>query len=175
MVQSLFTHSLKTGLRDETVRNKFRIALKTGESSDEELMETMNKIVSVEGERQLKFNASGKRPTVSSINDNNQNPAREDKDMSKVMSTLEALQTQIAELNAKVKEQSNSFASSAQEKPSKEYSRRRKTCQDCEQRNISQCNHCFKCGSTDHMARGCKNVQRNQGNGYLLLPPRDKE
>ena len=174
LVQSLFVHTLETGLRDEVIRNKFRSALKPGESTDEELMETLNKIVSVEGERQLKFSANRKenKAAVSSISSDDVKVTKPNKQMSNVMSTLEALQAQIAELNAKFEAKSaDSPDRNKSTKASYQNQRRRRTCKGCEQRNVSECDHCFKCGSSDHLARGCK---RNQGNGRML-PPRDRE
>ena len=30
-------------------------------------------------------------------------------------------------------------------------------CKNCKNNNRTTCNHCFKCGSSNHLARGCRN------------------
>lgn len=55
LVQSMFIHPVETGLRDEVIRNKLRLVLQKSGSTDEELMENLNKIVSVEGESKAKL------------------------------------------------------------------------------------------------------------------------
>ena len=36
-------------------------------------------------------------------------------------------------------------------------------CNNCKTKGVFDCNHCFKCGSVDHISRHCKKRQ-NQGN-----------
>lgn len=50
LVQSLFLHSLETGLQQETVRAKLRHFLQQSDITDEQLIEQMNLIVSTETE-----------------------------------------------------------------------------------------------------------------------------
>ena len=38
---------------------------------------------------------------------------------------------------------------------------RRRQCNSCRTAGVDNCFHCFKCGSTDHFARGCRRVSRN--------------
>jgi len=168
LVQSLFTHAVETGLRDENIRNKLRLSIKIDKATDEELMEALNNIVSVEGERQLKLNANRKenKASLSAV----ASDPKQSQEMSKVMSTLATLQAQIAALNAKIDSKPNfQPTASATAEPVKENQRRRRVCESCEERNIHRCNHCFKCGSDNHLAFRC-----NQGNGQLLRP-RDRQ
>ena len=38
-------------------------------------------------------------------------------------------------------------------------------CNNCKANNRTSCNHCFKCGSSNHLARGCRNPSSgDQGN-----------
>lgn len=175
LVQSLFMHAVETGLRDEIVRSKVRSYLKP-ESSDQELMAAMNKITSVEGERHKKFNTR-KDNKASCALINSETTAKPK--VNNVMSTLEALQAQITQLNAKVdavniastRPQQNRQSGPPLTQESERPATRRNTrkCKSCEENNINQCDHCFKCGSRDHFARGCKS-----GN-WRALQPRDRE
>ena len=46
LVQSLFIHTIETGLRYEVIRNKVRPILQKSRVTDKEVMEALNKIVS---------------------------------------------------------------------------------------------------------------------------------
>ena len=175
LVQSLFIHAMETGLRDEIIRSKVRSYLKP-ESSDQELMAAMNKIISVEGERHKKFNTR-KENKASCASINSETTAKPK--VNSVMSTLEALQAQITQLNAKVdavniassrpQQNRQSGPPLTQESGRPSTARNTRKCKSCEENNINQCDHCFKCGSRDHFARGCKS-----GN-WRALQPRDRE
>ena len=169
LVYNLFTHAFETGLREESIRTKIRDVLHCKEGcSDENLMESLNKIVSIEEERQNKFRASQSKntrePRVNSHSTGNtdETPKRQGNhnDNSRLLSTIEALQAQVADLSTRFENQreSTNIQHSAP--------RFRKRCQSCQNNNVNQCNHCFKCGSTDHMARSCKTPS---GNGNKLL------
>ena len=44
------------------------------------------------------------------------------------------------------------------------------SCKNCKENNRTTCNHCFKCGWSNHLARGCRNPSSgNQGNRKRLL------
>lgn len=172
LVQSLFIHAVETGLRDEIVRSKVRSYLKP-ESSDQEVMAAMNKIISVEGKRHKKFNTR-KDNKASCTQINSETKPK----VNNVMSTLEALQAQITQLNAKVDvvniaskrpHQNRQSGPLTQESGRPATHRNTRKCTSCEENNINQCDHCFKCGSHDHFARGCKS-----GN-WRALQPRDRE
>lgn len=169
LVRNLFVHSVETGLRDEIIRSKLRPVLHKSGFTDEELMESLNRIVSVEGERQLKMSSRSKDKTsVNSVN--NLSPTvhmecdKPDKSINKpnLMSTLKALEIKVAELSAKV-EATHEFQQSKTR-------REKKKCKFCEDQNKQNCDHCFKCGSTEHFARGC----RSSGNDKQLRP-RDRK
>lgn len=169
LVHSLFQHAFETGLRDETIRSKIRDTLHTDGVADEELMGSLNKIVSIEEERQNKLRVSTSKATkefrVNSLNtatgnaDVTTKPSTKHENAS-LLTTLEALQAQVTELNAKF--EASRRANYVNNTPRQA----RRKCQSCQDANKDQCNHCFKCGSTDHMARGCK----QSGNGHTLSP-----
>ena len=176
LVKSLFKHAVETGLRDEVVRNKLRPMLHTAEITDEKLMEHLNKIVSEESERQLKF-GSRDRPKQSLVTQvegqTSVHVSAESKQTKKafnLQATLEAVQTELAELKTKVNANStgmpsHNFANRSNGK------RKRPMCKACEESNVSRCDHCFKCGSNGHFARGCT---RSASGNEAPLSPRDR-
>ncbi len=175
LVQSLFIHAIETGLRDEVIRNKVRPVLQKSGVTDEEVMETLNKIVSVEGERKSKLGSHtikvsnlGATPTN---NGEEQNPKSKPAKASQpfnLKATLEAVQADLAELKATV-HATQVVGQTIQTNRTQ----RRAVCRSCEEAKRDRCDHCFKCGSSDHFARGCK-ATRPPGNGRQLRP-RDRE
>lgn len=56
---------------------------------------------------------------------------------------------------------------------------RRRRCYVCEQENVEDCIHCFRCGSNEHFAAGCRMSRSGQSRGGALngpgLPQRGRE
>ena len=176
LVQSLFTHVVETGLQQESVRAKLRPLLEKKGITDEELMEQLNKAVSAESERNNKMGI-GKHKVVNQVsvdisscngsNNENRSASKEPK-QNKLMAALEAVQADVTSLrDALHKTQVNQVQSQT---PAKSVFRhknqnQRKLCQACQEADERQCSHCFKCGSAEHFARGCK---KNLGNSRGL-------
>ena len=67
-VQSVFIHSVETGLIDDTIRNRMRPLLQNEKVPDETLIREMSFAMSIENERTNKFtNASKKMQKVQSV------------------------------------------------------------------------------------------------------------
>ena len=66
----------------------------------------------------------------------------------KLLSTVDALTKQVNSLKSELREIKN-------EKRGDEYSGSKYLCRDCFTNNKNYCNHCYICGSSSHMARGC--------------------
>lgn len=173
LVKSLFRHAVETGLREEVVRNKLRPVLHNAEITDEKLMENLNKIVSEESERQLKLGSRDRNTKQSStsiahvggqITDNTK--SKQTKSFN-LQATLEAVQTELAELKMKVNANNYEMKNNPTPRLSG-YKRRKVRCKACEEIKADRCEHCFKCGSKDHLARGCK-IQMS-GNSTPLQP-----
>ena len=170
LVQSLFIHSVETGLRDEVVRNKLRGLLHQPMHTDEELMECLNKIVSVENERQKKIGPAAKESPVESatplVTPTANTKGKSQTSQFNLKASVEAMQVQLNELS----ERMSTFNNSKQKKPGA----KRSLCQACQDAKETKCNHCFKCGSSEHFARGCKAPSPGAENGKELRP-RDRE
>ena len=190
LVQGLFLHSLETGLQQEAVRTKLRPFLQDTDISDEKLIEQMNLIVSTETERLKKFGSAGqsKQKRVNNVNVEmpNQDPDQALQQTSKekeseekkkpkegkLFTKMEAVKVQLAEIKETLKGRQRQDLDREQPYRNQDSSRRR-VCTRCQETRSTQCDHCFRCGSADHFARGCRK-RVNAGNGRWL-PPRDRE
>ena len=189
LVQGLFLHSLETGLHHEAVRTKLRPFLQQSDITDELLIEQMNLIVSTETERQKKFGRANQThqkkvnnvQAVKSMTTDVEQPVQQeqpDKEkkvpkQGELVAAIKTVQAELAELKetfANQQEKARTREATGKENPAV---RRKRLCAKCQETNDLNCDHCFRCGSSDHYARGCKKKQ-NSGNGGWLLP-RDRK
>ena len=193
LVQSLFLHLLETGLQDEAVRAKLRPFLEKTTVSDEQLLEKINQIMSAEMERYNKMSSGGKKGLrvnqvgTSSVSSNpapgqpGQTPQSESaKSVKKeakpnsLVTALEAVQSDLTLLKQAFDKAHTSSERTANERyglANQSESRRRK-CSACYSASVERCDHCFKCGSSNHFAIGCR---KGRGSGNeRRLHPRDR-
>ena len=178
--------------QDDAIRNKLRPFLQKADVTVEELMEQINVVVSEESERKGKLGATNQKMIrVNSLEVDGEMAQSGGQGQSKkpgvkkepksdrpdrLMVTLEAVQLDIAVLKEALNSQNTPERRRAQYRRPYEYQRRR-VCTACQRANQHFCEHCFRCGSSDHFARGCRRgaaVTPNQGNGRRLQP-RDRE
>lgn len=141
LVHNLFTRTVFTGLSNNTIRHELKSTLELTDIRDEVLIETLNKIVSKETERQNKFQKVR-------VNEVTEEPSKSN--------------TEISQLRAEVLELKNLFKNNTGVR--KQYTSYR--CRNCESKDLQTCRHCWKCGSGDHFRRGC----RQQGNANPSHP-----
>jgi len=192
LVHPLFLHAVETGLQDESVRTKLRPFLQKVDVTDEELMEQINVVVSEESERKGKLGATNHKnirvnclevegeqtESVGQVQQKKPGPKKEAKSdrPDRLMVTLEAVQSDIAVLKEAMASQNTKERDRVHFRQPFENQRRR-VCPACQTANQEFCDHCFRCGSSDHFARGCRRGAANipnQGN-RRRLPPRDRE
>ena len=179
LVHPLFLHTVETGLQDDSIRNKLRPFLQKTNVTDEELMEQINVVVSEESERKGKLGAKNARVNsleveseVSQTQSKKSGTKKEPKPdrPDRLMATLEAVQSDIAVLKEAVNSQN---APERERGPSRRpfQNQRRRVCIGCQRANQDFCDYCFRCGSSDHFARGCRRgatTTPDQGNGRRL-------
>ena len=186
LVQALFLHVIETGLQDEAVSAKLRPLLEVASVTDEQLMEKVNRIMSAEAEHQNKMGVAGRKgvrvnqvetaspPGNQTQTSSSQTPQSESSKPQKkepkpntLVTALEAVQSNIASL----KEAFDRVSAPVERNSTRSYASgdqsqfRRRQCNSCRTAGVDNCDHSFKCGSTDHFARGCRRVL---GNGQRL-------
>ncbi|XP_041466892.1 uncharacterized protein LOC121417303 [Lytechinus variegatus] len=162
LVQNMFIHTIITGLCNDQIRQDLKSSLSVA-TSDEELLEKLHTAVALESKRQLK---AGIRPAarVNVITEDNAEPAKQrNKSQHPEFEMMKGFAAQLAELKACVAALQDRTPAPGPT-PADGRPPRPKGCERCrEQGRGNDCRHCFKCGSSEHYARGCR--KRNQGNG----------
>ena len=141
LIQTLFVRTVTTGLSNITIRQEFKPYLEKKEIKDEELIETLNKIVSRENERQSKFS----KVKV--------NELKEDKEEKMEIRSVRA---EIAELREAVERLTTKSSVASEGKKTTP-----RLCQQCQELGSKKCNHCWRCGSEEHYSRGCRKVVKS--------------
>ena len=184
LVQGLFLHSLETGLHHEAVRTKLRPFLQQSDITDELLIEQLNLIVSTETERQKKFGRARKVnnvQAVKSITPDGEQPVEQEQSIKEkkvpiqgeLVTAIKTVQAELAELRETLTNQQVKAKEHETSHKEDQVGRSRRLCAKFQETNHVNRDHCFRCGSSDHFARGCKKRQ-NSGNGRWL-PPRDRK
>ena len=161
-VRAMFLHTLQTGFRSEGVRMEMRSHLQNPEVSDEELLEHLNTAASQEEERQRKM-GTVKPTAVNSITE--QTPAQAPTKVptpNPLMEDLKELRAQVASIaetlqsGGRGRNQQGTRMSRPRGPP------RRWGCKHCQSQGVGdQCQHCFKCGASDHFMRDCRRPSGN--------------
>lgn len=186
LVQGLFLHSIETELHHEAVRTKLRPFLQKSDITDELLIEQMNMIVSTETERQKKFGrasqARQRKVNVQAVKSSPADVDQPEQDLptqqvkekkvpkqGELVATLKTVKAELAELRETLTNQQVKVKHQETGLKENQVGRGRRLCTKCLEAKEANCDHCFRCGSSDHFARGCKKRQ-NSGNGRWLLP-----
>ena len=179
-VQSLFLHALETGLRDETIRAKIRPSTSNTDVSDEQLIEAMFLAVSAETERSNKFNhnnplskGQGAKARISMYRVTT-TLVRTKRfwlhAIKQVRTELSAVQSQVKTLRDCVNQKNELSKDEARKAPP---TTNQAKCDKC--KNPEECDHCFLCGDTNHIARYCRSRSKKFPENGRRLPPRDRE
>ena len=175
---------VETGLQDESVRAKLRPLLEVASVTDEQLMERVNRIMSAEKEHQNKMGVACRKgargnqvETASPLSsqtlpssgpvpqgESSKSQKKEPKPNT-LVTALEAVQSSIASL----KEALDRVSAPVERNPTWHYASGNRSqfqrckckCSSCTAAGVNNCDHCFKCGSTEHFARGCRRVLEN--------------
>ena len=145
LVKSSFQHSFYSGLRNKDIRHELRTLLKNRRTTDEELVQEISRITINESEHMEKVKAgTSKAGTVAKVD------AAPEKDQ---------VLAEIAKLAAKVNELTSIKAEEREKNLTTR--RRRGVCQNCNQRNVAFCPHCFNCGGVGHKSPDCPLEKKN--------------
>lgn len=164
LVQNMTFHAISTGLKDENIRHSFSPILSKVGVTDEELISELNSIVAKEIERKTQLDHRTNQLQLG-LGDH-KNTASVDE--SSLTNDIKQLRADVAFLKEQIKSKGssdNTSASTNNERKSKT-SKTVPQCKWCEEKEEKGvCQHCFRCGSTEHWQRGCKRRnQKQQGN-----------
>ena len=167
-VQSIFINAIATGMTNDAVRADVRPYL-TENTADETLLERLNVAVSLEAKRQQKagIQKKVKIQTIGKQEDSLQkapSTSVQDEQISKLSAGLEDLKATVMALHERTNSPRPPTPPKEQDRRPPMWQRGCPTCRESNQGN--NCNHCFKCGDSNHYARGCK----VSGNGQRSLP-----
>ena len=172
LVQKQFVRAIGTGLRNDNIKNEIKPSL-SNTMADEELLELLNKVCGDETERQKKLKNSGKKSvnrvdlesggTCTSCggcgcNTGGVNSAQTKKEkQNPLLEELKELRAQISVVTA-LKEDVELLKKELAEVLGKggNLNRKKGHCDARVDAGETHCDHCFKCGSTEHKSPGCK-------------------
>ena len=145
LVQSTFLHTIRTGLRDESVRTYMLPFLaEMSQIDDNRLIQELHKAVAEAEERKTKTKKGEKTAKVSVVESS--------PELSAVMKKLEENENQMKAMQEQMKEL---LAGNAKKIPNW---KKNAGCQPCKDKNIaSSCRHCWKCGQDGHKSQDCPN------------------
>ena len=189
LVQSQCSQSIMTGLSNDNIRAEMRIYLQDENSSDELLLQKMQVAQYNENERAQKIKATNKATHRASLNsversgDENDflttpvlaKPSKPTKEnplfakMEESNTAIRELAGQVASLVQTVQRERRTGDDNQVKEPANVFRRPKRRCVACQQ-DKNDCNHCFKCGSETHWAKGCRVGERQKppGNGQRL-------
>lgn len=155
LVQSTFMQSLKTGLTG-SLKGEMRQYLQDPDISDEELLEKLSLVVSLEEKRAEKRGPKPRINTVSASEAEPKSPTAETDQIKQLSAGVQELTACVASLREAMQSPQSMPPRRQQEK-----GRRERGCPSCREKGAGdECRHCYKCGGDNHIARGCRS-----GNG----------
>ena len=186
LIQKTFAKSFETGLRDDILASNLRATLRTPGLTDEELMKQVNELASQQAERNTKLATEHQKMTkVNSCEiskgvgePRSRNPDGDESQ--KILSEIRQMRLAINDLQGRV----NAQRSQTSKPDWGQFPYRGRGgsyhpkypswgCQNCKERGRGEeCDHCFACGSSGHVARECprnRNRSSRQGNGRRLF------
>ena len=173
LIQLLFLQTLESGMQSENIRTRLRPVLEKQNVLDEEIIHQLSLSVAGEEDRQKRLQHAGltKQARVTKLEMEDDERSRNGERLSAkleqkqkgdneqiVLAGNESLIRDMVTLSQNVGRQS--YAEKIQTQREEKGKNRQYSCKSCRGKGDGKnCNHCFKCGSTDHIANGCKKVE----------------
>ena len=149
LVSKLFRRTLENGLLSTFILQEIKPLLKSDLTTDEDLIAAVSKASSSEKERISALSRNKKPLKINSVASSQADPK-----LDQLLSVVTNLTKQVADLQSEV----------AKVKPTRGIRKSIPKCGKCLENKSERCNHCFKCGSSEHMARGCMKDRKPKEN-----------
>ena len=148
LVQSLFMHTVRTGLQDNAIKARIEPLIKTSAAtSDDLLIKELNLITSEEEERKVKISVATDRKKLVNVAEVTTGPVVTDALLNTVLQLGEQLKTLQRDMDGL-----KANSGKGRRKPST-----RRGCEHCAKAGTgATCRHCFRCGAGDHLILQCK-------------------
>ena len=169
MAKEMLLDSLESGLSSESIRVRMRPYLQDPSISKSELLAAASRALKSERDRKGKFERSTAR--VNELDCADDAEKEEVKFSEACLAELKGIRSDYAEVKADVALVSGELSKLRQPNNNKD-GKSQYGCKDCKAKGINdKCNHCFKCGKTDHKSYDCPEKNQNQSN-LNRSPPR---
>ncbi|KAK2555796.1 hypothetical protein P5673_022405 [Acropora cervicornis] len=188
LIQKTFAKSFETGLRDDILASILRATLCTPGLTDEELMKQVNELASQQAERNTKLATEHQKMTkvdsceISKGVGEPRSGNPDGDESQKILSEIRQMRSAINDLQGRV----NAQRSQTSKPDWGQFPYRGRGgsyqpkypswgCQNCKEHGRGEeCDHCFACGSSGHVARGCpRNRNRSSQKAKKPLDPSD--
>ena len=172
LVQIQFVNTLEVGIQNLNIRTEISSVLKKKKVTDQLILKAVTEAVSRENERSGKHGTKSVNAVTQNFQNGNEyhestktkNPNYLPNQILELKATQEkehkelvALRTDMCEIKSLLLNK-NDGSNDSNDKP--RFQRKKFLCPDCTKNKAQRCNHCFRCGSTQHRMVDCT-VQKN--------------
>ena len=154
LVRSMFLHSVRTGIRQDSVRTHMQPFLDSSRKyGDEVLIREINVASSEETERTMKQRQI--------VDEKRKVKVAAAEVPGEVVDTLRELREELKSLRNEVSEMKQERLKCKSSTSQKERSCKKSSCEACKKDGKNQCSHCWKCGQDGHMSRNCQSKMKS--------------
>ena len=157
-VQQMFIRAVSTGLQSDVIKQELKPFLVV-DAQDEALLEALTSSVSHETERRQKLSSKGqKNSSINEVSIQKDPAVKEKTNKTNGQTGLPDWEQMQAAIRSIVQTEMKGHNCT----PPNSNQPRKRGCHSCQEAGKGDsCSHCFRCGSSEHYARGC----RKSGNG----------
>lgn len=167
MIQSLFLHTIRTGLNDIAVKSEVKELLRDDETLDEEILSALNTAALEEHQRKAKTETVAKKRVAI-----NEASIRDSRTAGASVSAIDELMSPLLDTMKVMKEELKSLRHDVNSMHTQRGGGRgggrgrgrggRRACEHCQRDNTgANCKHCWICGAGDHKSFDCTKLSNN--------------
>ena len=166
LVMKLFLQSLERGITSQYVVQEIRHLLKSSSKTDEELISAATKASALEKERLTFQSRNKKQVKVFEVSAGSRSGSvSEESRITNLVSAVDKLTSKVSSLQSELNDLKESNQAITDSNNFVSGSSRFRKCNKCYKNNFEYCNHCFHCGSGNHLLRDCPSTKyKKQGN-----------